>query len=399
MEGFAAGASGGCCAENPLAMPRKRGGDALGAIAPSGKAGARAKQAEGASADAVIPANFVRQRRKQGGPAAKRVCFSDGMATAAEEEDPAAISDSDSDDDNNPGGKAAASKRMTYSNPAEPTRVATAHPGALAARSVDVPNFLDNGVLDTGAMEALRNLLGHRAPFDNVGTAVADLFRVIPPENTLGRAVGSQYFMPAPLARWIDAMAASIVKSPPSENVVDMRRYAHCEFVTRAYTARYLRAPRPGSDERPCGRAETCQGMQNRGIGFVLREFLTPSQEAEIARDGVYPPSNALCVFCTRYDIMCAHAAQMVLPGMKGAACINQRIANLINVEGEYVGSDCVAMDAPVFDGTFYPVVMNIWRKYRAFPHAEVPYVTEDGYTMGAHPDITRRDFYRGAPQ
>ncbi|MDC3224025.1 hypothetical protein OAU26_03740 [Mariniblastus sp.] len=82
------------------------------------------------------------------------------------------------------------------------------------------------------------------------------------------------------------------------ENLSEMR--SSIEICSRAHDNMYLtEAVQP---HRSCSNGDGCESVKVGG--FVLREFLLPSQHAAWVTDGVLPTTPGECVFCQKYIVV-----------------------------------------------------------------------------------------------
>lgn len=138
------------------------------------------------------------------------------------------------------------------------------------------------------------------------------------------------------------------------------------QVVTRAYEEQYLREAT--GKERPCIMGDQCQGMHLphvNGNGFVVREFLLPSEEEEYKRTGNLPTEGRLCLMCKRSEI--ARAFINIRADGMGVKnnVILQDYRNIVGEEGEYCLEDCLLSSPTVFQGLLDPVVLHLRNAYR----------------------------------
>lgn len=138
------------------------------------------------------------------------------------------------------------------------------------------------------------------------------------------------------------------------------------QVVTRAYEEQYLREPT--GKERPCIMGDQCQGMNLPHVnanGFVVREFLLPSEEEEFKRTGNLPTEGRLCLMCKRSEI--ARAFINIRADGMGVKnnVILQDYRNIVGEEGEYCLEDCLLSSPNVFQGLLDPIVLHLRNAYR----------------------------------
>lgn len=120
-------------------------------------------------------------------------------------------------------------------------------------------------------------------------------------------------------------------------------------------------------DQRQCCMGEQCEGkfipqVQN---GFILREFLLPSQEKSYNETKRYPIQRAPCILCKRLQI----ARLLVSVRAAGTGmredCLVQDYYNFVNIPGEYRLEDCLLSKKTVWEGIVSPVVLHVRNAYK----------------------------------
>jgi|TARA_B110000908_G_scaffold105488_1_gene124213 hypothetical protein len=133
------------------------------------------------------------------------------------------------------------------------------------------------------------------------------------------------------------------------------------EVVSRKYQDSFLREPI--NDERPCALGGACEGMHVTEAvlsqsGFIIREFLLPSQLAEYEETGEWPREPSLCLLCKRSEI----AKAFFNIRSDGAACKsgislqNHRV--IVDCSGEYRLQNCIVSCPERYEGLLDPVVL-----------------------------------------
>ena len=139
------------------------------------------------------------------------------------------------------------------------------------------------------------------------------------------------------------------------------------EVCTRAYEENFLVEPNAQLLERPCINGEQCESMHMGG--FVLREFLLPSQ-LQAAQSSEVPQRT--CLMCARLDILRLHLQNNTRVAY-GESLINvlyQEHHNLVDVKGEYLSEDCVIPDGNrSYTGLIGPAVMHCRSAYEMRKH------------------------------
>lgn len=139
------------------------------------------------------------------------------------------------------------------------------------------------------------------------------------------------------------------------------------EVVHRQYEEGYLREPLDG--ERACVFGSKCEGLQIRTNtaghgGFILREFLLPSEQKEYERTGKYPAEVRMCLMCKRKEIARAFVNVRADWLSMRTDSILQDYRNVVEVEGEYCLKDCILTRRHAYEGVVLPIVMHIQTAY-----------------------------------
>jgi len=170
---------------------------------------------------------------------------------------------------------------------------------------------------------------------------------------------------------WDHSFVASFIqRSPiPTFNMNDNQRVGKyqdtLEGVTRKHEERFM--VEASGDQRRCCMAEECEGkfISEDPDGFVLREFLLPSQEKAYEQTKRYPIQRAPCILCKRLQI----ARLLVSVRAAGTGmredCIVQDYYNFVNIPGEYRLEDCLLSKKTVWEGIVSPVVLHVRNAYK----------------------------------
>jgi hypothetical protein len=138
------------------------------------------------------------------------------------------------------------------------------------------------------------------------------------------------------------------------------------QVVTRKYEESFLREKYP--HERACAMGNKCEGLNivmANDKGFILVEFLLPSEKEEYDKTGKFPSENRLCLMCNR-----AHIARAYINiradgmGAKEDAVLPD-YRNLVEVPGEYCLKDCIVSSRDVYEGILDPIVLHVRTGYR----------------------------------
>lgn len=151
-----------------------------------------------------------------------------------------------------------------------------------------------------------------------------------------------------------------------SFNLVD-QMFPTLEVVPRQYEEGFLREPLEG--ERPCLFGNECEGLQIKTNtagegGFILREFLLPSELKEYERTGKYPEESRMCLMCKRKEIARAFVNVRADCMSMRKDSILQDYRNIVEVEGEYCLKDCLLSRRHTYEGIVMPIVMHIQTAY-----------------------------------
>lgn len=166
----------------------------------------------------------------------------------------------------------------------------------------------------------------------------------------------------------------SLIQAPPNDTLSpeDVKKqrskgvHVNIEVVTRKYEEQFL--VEPTRKERRCAMDSQCQGLciPNTGNdGFILKEFLLPSEMKTLERTGKLPKERRLCLMCKRKEV-----AQMYINvRADGVGCrkdiVLQDYRNLVNVEGEYHLHDTILSSESIYQGILDPIVLHTKTSYR----------------------------------
>lgn len=156
-------------------------------------------------------------------------------------------------------------------------------------------------------------------------------------------------------------LVADLIRRPPrptydleaSSPVRKMR--TSLEICSRAHDESYL--TEAVAPQRSCSNGDACQSYRLQG--FILREFLLPSQHETWVQDGSLPTTPGLCLMCERNAVVAS------LVGCRSRRLafqddtLLQSFANRTDVEGEYRHEDCVMSQRKVWEGLPSPIVLH----------------------------------------
>ena len=159
----------------------------------------------------------------------------------------------------------------------------------------------------------------------------------------------------------------------------EMKKKMTVEVSHRSYEEDFLREPK--SNERPCARGEQCEGLCvtcNENDGFVLREYLLPSQYKAYLQTNTLPSSPGLCLLCRRAMVTRLYVNYRSDEENTGALISD--ITNYASVSGEYCLSQMLLPTSNQMTGLFDPIVMHI-RKWLVPQRINgIRYYKQDGY-------------------
>jgi len=170
---------------------------------------------------------------------------------------------------------------------------------------------------------------------------------------------------------WDHKFVSALMQRPPipTYNMNDNQKVDKfrdsIEGVTREYEEKYM--VEASGDQRQCCMGEQCEGYFIPQVpnGFVLREFLLPSQEKAYIETRRYPIQRAPCILCKRLQI----ARLLVSVRAQGTGmredCLVQDYYNFVNIPGEYRLSDCLLSKKTVWEGIVSPVVLHVRNAYK----------------------------------
>ena len=160
----------------------------------------------------------------------------------------------------------------------------------------------------------------------------------------------------------------------------DIKKRPHIEICHRKYEEQFLRQPK--SSERSCVCGNNCEGLKITTVGpndgFIVREFLLPSQYKTFAETGELPEFNQMCLLCRRASVAKLYINIKSDKESTGALISNYR--NFAGVSGEYAISQCLLPSATAHTGLFDPVVLHQRDAYTAVKVSGIKYYKQTGY-------------------
>ena len=168
---------------------------------------------------------------------------------------------------------------------------------------------------------------------------------------------------------WHFPFVQSLLEQSPIPNF-DMDKFENVgkyrdsiEGVTREYEEAFL--TNPVGDQRRCINEESCEGLMICSNGFVLREFLLPSQQQNYEETKRYPLNREPCLMCRRLRVArTVISTRAAGHGLKDD-CLVQDYYNFVDLEGEYRLEDCLLSKQNTWEGLCNPVVLHQRHNYR----------------------------------
>jgi hypothetical protein len=160
------------------------------------------------------------------------------------------------------------------------------------------------------------------------------------------------------------------------------------EHVPRSYEE--LQLCTPNDRERPCVNGFGCLCYQ--WFKFVMKEFVTPLEQAEMKKTNVVDSTGKFCLLCLRRSIEFLQSLYIIADLKNPENYITQTHRNLVNQVGEYT----IECSLPMENGIIYPVVMNMKLGYSYHEQGNKKWLTQDGYRVCTQKDIDEQNFRTG---
>ena len=139
--------------------------------------------------------------------------------------------------------------------------------------------------------------------------------------------------------------------------------------VSKKYHDKYLTECRKELGERPCSRGAKCECMRMaraQGVphmGFVGKEFLLPSEEAQAIQMGHYPVFPKMCLLCNRLATTRQFFSLLSTSSESNELIQDHRVR--VNVDDEYALNDCIIRpDNGLWVGIVAPTVHHKRNNY-----------------------------------
>lgn len=162
----------------------------------------------------------------------------------------------------------------------------------------------------------------------------------------------------------------------------DVKSRPNVEICHRRYEEQFLREPK--SSERACICGNDCEGLKITNVGpnegFVLREFLLPSQYTKFTQTGKLPDVTQMCLLCHRAQVAKLYIGIKSDKEATGALISTYR--NFAGVSGEYDISQCLLPSATSHTGLWDPVVLHMRDAYTAVKISGIKFYKQTGYIV-----------------
>lgn len=139
----------------------------------------------------------------------------------------------------------------------------------------------------------------------------------------------------------------------------EIKKRVTVEVSHRSYEEDFLREPK--SSERPCAMGENCEGLKvtkNKEDGFILREYLLPSQYKDYLQNNKLPELPNLCLLCRRAAITRMYVN--FRSDQDSTSSLISDLRNYCSVTGEYCLDQCLLPTNHQLVGIFDPVVLHV---------------------------------------
>ncbi len=180
------------------------------------------------------------------------------------------------------------------------------------------------------------------------------------------------------------AYLRNLLKSSPTDALFvgrtanDVKKRPVVEVSHRTYESEFLREPK--RNERPCARGKQCEGLNisTTDEGFILREYLLPSQYKRFLEDKQLPKMNQLCLMCRRAEVAKLYVCLRCDGDTSGSLISDMR--NFGSVAGEYALEQMLLPSTQSHVGLFDPVVLHVRKNYTLVRIQGIKYYSQTGY-------------------
>lgn len=180
------------------------------------------------------------------------------------------------------------------------------------------------------------------------------------------------------------AYLRNLLKSSPTDalyidrSAKDVKNRPVVEISHRSYENEFLREPK--RNERKCAKGNCCEGLKitTTDEGFILREYLLPSQYKRFLEKAELPLSPQLCLMCRRAEVAKLYVC-MRADNDTSSALISD-FYNFGSVPGEYALDQMLLPSTSNHVGLFDPVVLHVRKNYTLTRIAGIRYYSQSGY-------------------
>lgn len=178
-----------------------------------------------------------------------------------------------------------------------------------------------------------------------------------------------------------------LLKKSPLDSVYTNRKFAEAnekrpvvEVSHRSYEEEFLREPK--QNERPCVKGDNCEGLciSTTDKGFVLREYLLPSQYKKFLQTNTLPDSPQLCLLCRRAAVTRLYVNYRADGDTFASGTLISDIRNYVAVTGEYCLEQCLLPTGHQYVGLYDPVVHHVRKHLVAKRISGIRYYKQVGY-------------------
>lgn len=249
---------------------------------------------------------------------------------------------------------------------------------------VAIPDVFTTGVMDASVIAELERMCGP-SHWVNIPTEEVPLFQREDDER-LRQMVGNtreyeQVRGFAIIQGFLNKLKPSSSPTPAGQTGM----YKHTELVPREYEEKQLRSPR--ALETPCRAAKKCVCFDM--FGFVMKEFMLPSNAAEIARTGRKGTDGGMCLVCLRQTAQYLQVKARITGIEPAVEYLSQSHSNIVNQVGEYTLDYCLEPGFGIID----PIVINYWPGYRHVTNGTEHVLLQVGYEICTQAHIDNLNF------
>ncbi len=175
-----------------------------------------------------------------------------------------------------------------------------------------------------------------------------------------------------------------LLKKTPLDSIYTNRKYNEVknrpvvEVSTRQYEESFLREPK--QNERPCVNGDSCEGLfiSTTDKGFILREYLLPSQYKKFLESNTLPSQPQMCLLCRRAAVTRMYVNARA-DAEESCALISD-IRNYVSICGEYTIDQCLLPTSHGHVGLYDPVIAHCRKNYTAKRISGIKYYKQTGY-------------------